>query len=120
MVAPSELIDTQGSKEHFADFGVPVTALTLPRTRHTSKRSKLQRSIVPLAFNPDSFVLPGCPPYQAHVRPIFEMNGVATPQGKWREAKDPNGKTYYYHIDTKQTSWTKPEEVSLLSIGNRW
>lgn len=39
------------------------------------------------------------------------MNGVATPQGKWQKAKDPNGKTYYYHVDTKQSSWTNPEET---------
>ena len=30
------------------------------------------------------------------------------PQG-WKEVKDPkSGKTYYYHKDTKKTSWKRP------------
>ncbi|WPG99480.1 Hypothetical protein R9X50_00229500 [Acrodontium crateriforme] len=28
----------------------------------------------------------------------------------WAEAKAPDGRTYYYHSVTKQTSWTKPDD----------
>ena len=29
----------------------------------------------------------------------------ATEMAKWREAKDENGRTYLYHIETKETKW---------------
>jgi WW domain len=39
------------------------------------------------------------------------INGhVATP-GLWQEARNPEGRVYYYNTITKATQWTKPEEL---------
>ena len=32
---------------------------------------------------------------------------AALPAG-WKEAKAPDGRTYYFHVETKETKWTKP------------
>lgn len=39
------------------------------------------------------------------------MNGVAAPPGLWSEAKNAEGRTYYYNTITKATQWTKPVEL---------
>lgn len=36
------------------------------------------------------------------------MNGAAS---LWQEAKAADGRTYYYHTQTKATQWTKPAEM---------
>ena len=28
----------------------------------------------------------------------------------WKEAKAPDGRTYYFHTETKETKWTRPAE----------
>lgn len=38
-------------------------------------------------------------------------NGHAAPPGLWQEARNPEGRTYYYNTITKATQWTKPEEL---------
>lgn len=48
------------------------------------------------------------------------VNGVAAPPGLWSEARNAEGRVYYYNTVTKATQWTKPlelmtpAEVSLL------
>lgn len=36
------------------------------------------------------------------------MNGTGP---LWSEARAPDGRVYYYNTQTKQTQWTKPEEL---------
>ncbi|EXJ59264.1 hypothetical protein A1O7_06696 [Cladophialophora yegresii CBS 114405] len=39
------------------------------------------------------------------------MNGLPPTPGPWREARAPDGRTYFYHTVTKETRWTKPTEL---------
>lgn len=42
------------------------------------------------------------------------MNGVnlaAGPPGQWQEARNNDGRVYYYNTATKVTQWTKPLEL---------
>ncbi|OAP54505.1 hypothetical protein AYL99_10953 [Fonsecaea erecta] len=39
------------------------------------------------------------------------MNGLPPTPGQWREARAPDGRTYYYHTITKETKWTKPPDL---------
>ena len=39
------------------------------------------------------------------------MNGVPPPGGMWAEARNAEGRVYYYNRITKATQWTKPEEL---------
>ena len=38
-------------------------------------------------------------------------NGVAAPPGLWSEARNAEGRVYYYNTVTKATQWTKPAEL---------
>lgn len=35
----------------------------------------------------------------------------AKPKSMWTEHKSPDGRTYYYNIETKQSTWEKPDEM---------
>lgn len=37
------------------------------------------------------------------------------PDNVWIETKTAEGKSYYYHPRTRETSWTKPESVVILT-----
>lgn len=42
------------------------------------------------------------------------MNGIAVvagPSGLWQEARNADGRVYYYNTQTKATQWTKPIEL---------
>ena len=39
------------------------------------------------------------------------INGVAAPPGLWKEARNPEGRVYYYNTITNVTQWTKPAEM---------
>jgi pre-mRNA-processing factor 40 len=39
------------------------------------------------------------------------INGHAAPPGLWQEARNAEGRAYYYNTITKATQWTKPEEL---------
>jgi len=39
------------------------------------------------------------------------VNGHAAPPGLWQEARNPDGRVYYYNTINKATQWTKPEEL---------
>lgn len=42
------------------------------------------------------------------------MNGIAAvagPSGLWQEARNADGRVYYYNTHTKATQWTKPIEL---------
>jgi len=39
------------------------------------------------------------------------MNGYPLPATPWQEARTPDGRPYYYHTQTKETRWQKPEEL---------
>jgi hypothetical protein len=36
-------------------------------------------------------------------------------EGAWKEAKDAQGRTYYYHATTKQTAWVLPPGAVLVT-----
>jgi pre-mRNA-processing factor 40 len=38
-------------------------------------------------------------------------NGHAAQPGLWQEARNPEGRVYYYNTVTKATQWTKPEDL---------
>lgn len=39
------------------------------------------------------------------------INGHGAPPGLWQEARNSEGRVYYYNTITKATQWTKPEEL---------
>jgi len=39
------------------------------------------------------------------------MNGIPAPPGLWQEARNAEGRVYYYNTITKATQWTKPEDL---------
>jgi hypothetical protein len=39
------------------------------------------------------------------------MNGHAVPPVLWQEARNADGRVYYYNTITKATQWTKPEDL---------
>jgi len=41
------------------------------------------------------------------------VNGIAGPPGLWQEARNTDGRVYYYNTQTKATQWTKPIELML-------
>jgi pre-mRNA-processing factor 40 len=46
-------------------------------------------------------------------------NGMARPPGLWQEARNTDGRVYYYNTETKATQWTKPIELmSPAEVGN--
>lgn len=38
--------------------------------------------------------------------------GVRPPQSAWTEHKTPDGRMYYYNIQSMQSTWEKPKELS--------
>jgi pre-mRNA-processing factor 40 len=39
------------------------------------------------------------------------INGHGGAPSLWSEARNPEGRVYYYNTVTKATQWTKPEEM---------
>jgi hypothetical protein len=39
------------------------------------------------------------------------LNGHAASPGLWQEARNSDGRVYYYNTITKATQWTKPEDL---------
>jgi pre-mRNA-processing factor 40 len=39
------------------------------------------------------------------------INGHPTPPRLWQEARNADGRVYYYNTITKATQWNKPEEL---------
>ena len=39
------------------------------------------------------------------------VNGIPGPPGLWNEARNADGRVYYYNTQTKATQWTKPLEL---------
>lgn len=39
------------------------------------------------------------------------MNGAPAPPVLWNEARNADGRVYYYNTQTKATQWTKPPEL---------
>lgn len=39
------------------------------------------------------------------------MNGAPVPPGLWQEARNSEGRAYYYNVQTKATQWQKPFEL---------
>lgn len=39
------------------------------------------------------------------------VNGHVAPPVLWQEARNADGRVYYYNAITKATQWTKPEEL---------
>ena len=39
------------------------------------------------------------------------LNGHAASPGLWQEARNSEGRVYYYNTITKATQWTKPEDL---------
>jgi hypothetical protein len=42
---------------------------------------------------------------------INGLNSHAAPPGLWQEARNSDGRVYYYNTITKATQWTKPEDL---------
>lgn len=43
------------------------------------------------------------------------INGHAAPPALWQEARNADGRVYYYNTITKATQWNKPEELMTLA-----
>lgn len=43
------------------------------------------------------------------------INGHTAPPGLWQEARNADGRVYYYNTITKATQWNKPEELMTLA-----
>ena len=54
-------------------------------------------------FNPQ-----GLSPDNANMNP---MNGPSGPPSIWQEARNSDGRAYYYNVQTKATQWAKPLEL---------
>lgn len=39
------------------------------------------------------------------------MNGMPGPPALWQEARNAEGRVYYYNVQTKATQWNKPFEL---------
>lgn len=39
------------------------------------------------------------------------VNGIGAPAALWSEARNADGRVYYYNTQTKATQWTKPQEL---------
>lgn len=39
------------------------------------------------------------------------MNALSGAPALWQEARNAEGRVYYYNTQTKATQWTKPEEL---------
>lgn len=49
------------------------------------------------------------------------VNGVPGPPGLWSEARNADGRVYYYNTQTKATQWTKPLELmSPAEVSAQW
>src|SRR6185437_12127007 len=65
-----------------------------------------------MPFSAPLMPFPFAPPIAPTTAPIPTMpsptlNATAT----WAEFKSPDGRTYYFNSQTKQSSWEKPEEL---------
>lgn len=38
----------------------------------------------------------------------------------WTEHKSPDGRTYYYNTETKQSTWEKPDDLKTPAEVNIW
>jgi pre-mRNA-processing factor 40 len=43
------------------------------------------------------------------------INGHTAPPALWQEARNADGRVYYYNTITKATQWNKPEELMTLA-----
>ena len=54
-------------------------------------------------------------PYNSHSAAVVAiMNGINAgggPPSLWSEARNADGRVYYYNTQTKATQWTKPQEL---------
>jgi pre-mRNA-processing factor 40 len=39
------------------------------------------------------------------------INGISGPPALWQEARNAEGRVYYYNVQTKATQWVKPLEL---------
>jgi hypothetical protein len=45
---------------------------------------------------------------------VAKMNAMPAPGSLWQEARTPEGRVYYFNVNTKATQWTKPEELMTM------
>jgi len=45
---------------------------------------------------------------------LAALGNSTNTQSRWKETLSPDGKKYYYNVDTRQTSWTLPKESSAI------
>jgi hypothetical protein len=45
------------------------------------------------------------------LNPTTAMNPNGPSAALWQEARNTDGRVYYYNVQTKATQWTKPQEL---------
>jgi len=56
---------------------------------------------------PGGYQQPHQPQQQSHLAPVSEID--ASTDEVWVETKAGDGKSYYYHAKSRETTWTRPE-----------
>ena len=51
---------------------------------------------------------------------LFPLSCQKVPKGPWTQHKAPDGRTYYYNTETKESSWQKPDDLKTKGEVNRF
>ncbi|XP_071978596.1 pre-mRNA-processing factor 40 homolog A isoform X2 [Engystomops pustulosus] len=89
--------------------GMMMTTHVAPGTLPAGIQPGVDPSLAQPALTPSPHPVISAPPS------ITANSGAneepAKPKSLWTEHKSPDGRTYYYNIETKQSTWEKPDEM---------